>query len=65
MQYTLWDSGYNHSIKVYTNYNPLEKGDDKEVIGIGGIIKPKDICTPVLDLEDDTGKLNYLIFEQL
>ena len=46
-----------------TQYKPLEKVHDTEVNGIGGIIKPKGIGTVILDLEDDTGKLQSLVFE--
>ena len=67
MRYTLWDSGCTHYINpyfdIYKEYNPLEKGYDTEVNGIGGTIKPKGIGTVVLNLEDDTGKLHNLTFE--
>ena len=55
IRYTLWDSGFNPSInpyfELYTEYKPLEKGDDAEVNGIGGLIKTKGIGTVVLELE--------------
>ena len=47
MRYMLWDPGYTHStnpyFELYTQCKPLEKGDDTEVNGIGGLIKPKGI----------------------
>ena len=68
-QYTIWDSGCTHSInplfELYTHYKPLEKGDNKEFSGIGGLVKHKCIGTVVLYLEDGTGKLHNLIFDQL
>ena len=64
MQYMLWDSGCTHSInphfEIYTQYKPLEEGDDTEVNDTRGIINPKGIFTIVLDLEDDTGKIKIL-----
>ena len=65
----LWDSGFTHFInpyfELYTHYKPLEKGDDTEVNGVRGLIKPKGIVTIVLDMEDDTGKIHNNIFEQV
>ena len=69
MCYTLWESGCTHSIdpyiKLYTEYKPLENGDNTEGNGLGGIINHKGICTIVLDLEYDTVKLQNIIFEQV
>ena len=69
MRYTLWDSGCTHSInpyfELYTELKNLEKVNDIELNYIGGIINPKGICTAVLDLKYDTGKLNYLTFEKI
>ena len=39
--------------------------DDTEVNGIGGIIYPKGIDTVVLDLEDNTGKIQKLTLKQV
>ena len=68
-RYNLWDSGCTHPInlyfELYTEYKPLEKGDDTVVNGIGGIIKPKEIGTTILDLEGDKGKLHSITFEQV
>ena len=65
----LWYSGCNHSVKpyfeIYIEYKPLEKRDNTEVNEIGGIIKPRGICTIVMNLEDYTGKLQNLNFEQV
>ena len=36
-------------------YKLLEKGDDTEVNGIGGLIRTKGIGTLVLDMEDNKG----------
>ena len=62
--YTIWDLWWTYSVNpyfdLYTQYNPLEKGDDTEVNGIGGLMKTKGIGTAVLDMEDDRGKINIL-----
>ena len=54
MHYMLWGSGCTHSFntyfELYTEYKPLEKGDDIEVNGIGDIIKTKVVGTIFLDL---------------
>ena len=69
MRYTLWYSRCNHPInpyfELYTQYKPLEKGDNIDINGIRGIIKPKGIDTVVLDPEYDTGKLHNLIFKNV
>ena len=68
-RYMLWDSGCTKSVypyfEIYTQYKHLEKGDDTEVNDIGGLINPKGIGTFLLDLEDDTGKLQNIILEQV
>ena len=68
MWYMLWYSGCTHSInpyfELYTHYKPLEKGDDTEVNGVRGLIKPKGIVTIVLDMEDDTGKIHNNILNK-
>ena len=65
----LWESVCTHFInpyfELYTVYNPPEKGDNAEVNGIGGIINPKGICTVILDLEDDKGKLQNPVENRL
>ena len=65
----LWESGRTQSInpyfKIYTEYKQLEKEDNAEVNGIGGIIKPKGIGIVVLYLEYDTGKIHDLNFKQV
>ena len=54
MWYTLWDSGFTHSINhyfdLYTKYKPLYKGGDTEVNGIIVLGKLKGIGTVTLDL---------------
>ena len=69
MCYMLWDSGFTHFInpyfELYTHYKPLEKGDDTEVNGIGGIVNPKGVVIVILDLEYNTGQIHNLIFEQV
>ena len=65
----LYESGYNYFINpyfdIFTQYKPLEKGENVEVNDIGGVVKTKGINTVALNLEDDTGKLHSLIFEQI
>ena len=64
-RYTLWESGCTHFInpyfELYTQYKPLEKGDDTEINSIRGLIKPKGIGTISLEPEYDTGKLHNII----
>ena len=63
----LCDLVCTHSInpyfKLYTQYKTPEKGYDTDVNDIEGLIKPKGICTVVLELEDDTGKIHSITFE--
>ena len=65
----LWDSGFTHSINtyfyIYTPCKPLEKGDDKEVNGIRGIINQNGMYTVVLDLKYETGKIHDIYFKRL
>ena len=53
--YTIWNSVCTHSInpyfELYTQCKTLENGDDAEVNGIMGIIKPKGIDTVIMNLE--------------
>ena len=67
-RYTLWYSGCTHSVnpyfELYIQYKSLEKGNDTEFNGAGGIINPKGIGNIVLDLEDDTDEFCYIVFEQ-
>ena len=46
----------NLYFKIYTEYKPLDNGDNTEVNIIGGFINPKEIGIFALDLEYDTGK---------
>ena len=50
---------------MYTQYKPREKGDDTEVNGVGRLIKTKGMGTVVLYLEDDTVKIQNLIFKHV
>ena len=66
-RYILWDSGCTYSINtyfdIYTQYTPLEKGDNTEGNITRGIINPKGEGTVILYLKDDTGKLHNIIFK--
>ena len=67
-RYKLWDSGCTHSVnpyfELYIQYKSLEKWKDIEVNGSRGIINPKEIGNMFLDLEDNTGEVCYIYFEQ-